>query len=59
MVDQKLNIAGNFEGILGLGLPAMKSPPRIAGADPANRKVSSNSHGAPCVFLSFVFKMAF
>jgi len=41
MVDQRLNIAGNFEGILGLGLPFMKSPPKIAGADPANRKVAT------------------
>lgn len=42
MVNRELAIAGKFEGILGLGFPEhvqnAKTPPKIAGADPANQK---------------------
>lgn len=42
MINRALQMAGHFEGILGLGVPSWvekaKSPPKIAGADPANQK---------------------
>jgi len=43
MVNRKLRMPGDFEGILGLGIPSWvqsaKVSPKIAGSDPANQKI--------------------